>query len=843
MTTITKDHGFNLNAIPDNAESPSPALGKTFAAMGTVSDSCYFYDSGDYHISDGGFSARYFNENGCAPAGAVVTKVEYRLRVAPSGAASDFYCGDYKIYLSSSSSTSVLADHLVYDRQGARTDSGSDDDAEDDSDIYLNWRSTDYFNGESANQYWGFRVEDVFTGDTGMVDYFSFRIYYTIQSLNVIPEVSYIQVNNTAVGPGGSITVMLNNLQESFEVRLRCSNTGTEMSPASFNNITMSFPQLSNSQDHSHISISSGSSGDLTINSFYGCCEINEGWPIGGGDQYADYCMIEAADNSGWASGESNTLIADITPKQWGSFKINFRMALADSSWARCVYDPVQGYPASSNSDCLNYECYSIIINVIENPNPPMPAKVEIREVTVNYFMPYSVWLGQLPAYINMGDNLEIKGRVLDQFGNPFPNTMFGVHDAFQQVCAAKTTDASGNFIYNTSVPSGDIHCSRNMLFFVAYGHDCTYLNFAINIPSSMNLMTNAYAQSTIPRLNANLGFQVSDMTFFDPSGNPIWVSNDYVTSLFHIQSASDVNEDNYFYILQQYQRSQTDPFYGKPEILDRAKEIDYQLHKTFFDDVIDNTISQIGPGGFITYIGAGGFCASTLFGNPTGPAGCVIVMEMAAQDVLKGLGITLLKDAGASQQTIDMFSNSMTLTFALAGNPITIPGTITDVVYFDYQNSKNLDVLDAGYAGYRNNTRPFDVISYTSDGNNYSFDFTYNNERYSAKARTSGTTQNFNTGNKLPETVSVGPAFPNPFNPDVIIPYSLPQKSLVTIKVCSATGQVVSELVNGEKNTGYHSIAWDGKMIGRQELPSGLYILQLKACNKVKMMKLIYQK
>jgi subtilisin-like proprotein convertase family protein len=148
----------------------------------------------------------------CAPAGSYITNVEYRLRIDDTGDPLTFYCGDYEIYLGSASTPNFL----VYDNLGGRTDGGFDDDAEDDSDIYLNWRSTAAFNGEPANQALRVRVEDVYASDTGLINYFEFTIYWEIP----LPEISFSPSSLTPSCPQGQ-----NAASQTFEVWN--SGTGT----------------------------------------------------------------------------------------------------------------------------------------------------------------------------------------------------------------------------------------------------------------------------------------------------------------------------------------------------------------------------------------------------------------------------------------------------------------------------------------------------------------------------------------------------------------------------------------------------------------------------------------
>jgi len=66
---------------------------------------------------------------------------------------------------------------------------------------------------------------------------------------------------------------------------------------------------------------------------------------------------------------------------------------------------------------------------------------------------------------------------------------------------------------------------------------------------------------------------------------------------------------------------------------------------------------------------------------------------------------------------------------------------------------------------------------------------------------------------------------FPNPFNPETAIKFSLKEKSSVTLTVYSITGQKVVELVNGEMEKGFYEKKFDGT-----KLSSGVYIFRLSA-------------
>lgn len=127
----------------------------------------------DMTIDDNtGFAQGYRLRDASAPAGAQVTNLRYRTRIADGGDG-DFWCGDYEIWLFSGD---FAFEQRVYDNLGGATDGGYDDDAADDADIYLNWRSTSFFDGEDPNQWWGILIHDNLSGDDGLMNYVEFEI-------------------------------------------------------------------------------------------------------------------------------------------------------------------------------------------------------------------------------------------------------------------------------------------------------------------------------------------------------------------------------------------------------------------------------------------------------------------------------------------------------------------------------------------------------------------------------------------------------------------------------------------------------------------------------------------
>ncbi|MBM4168108.1 MAG: T9SS type A sorting domain-containing protein [Ignavibacteria bacterium] len=75
----------------------------------------------------------------------------------------------------------------------------------------------------------------------------------------------------------------------------------------------------------------------------------------------------------------------------------------------------------------------------------------------------------------------------------------------------------------------------------------------------------------------------------------------------------------------------------------------------------------------------------------------------------------------------------------------------------------------------------------------------------------------------------TLGPNYPNPFNPSTTITYEIQTPSEVTLKVFNMLGQEVSTLVNRYQSAGKYSVTFEAG-----NLPSGLYVYQLRAGSKV---------
>ncbi len=84
---------------------------------------------------------------------------------------------------------------------------------------------------------------------------------------------------------------------------------------------------------------------------------------------------------------------------------------------------------------------------------------------------------------------------------------------------------------------------------------------------------------------------------------------------------------------------------------------------------------------------------------------------------------------------------------------------------------------------------------------------------------------------------------YPNPFNPVTTIEYSLPEESNICIEVFNIKGQKVKQLVNAYKESGHHTIKWNGTDENNKPVGSGVYFYKVKTeksslINKMIMLK-----
>ena len=74
---------------------------------------------------------------------------------------------------------------------------------------------------------------------------------------------------------------------------------------------------------------------------------------------------------------------------------------------------------------------------------------------------------------------------------------------------------------------------------------------------------------------------------------------------------------------------------------------------------------------------------------------------------------------------------------------------------------------------------------------------------------------------------------YPNPFNPETTIAFSVPAAGLTTLKIYNLKGQVVRTLVNDTREAGNHNVVWNGKDDKGNSVSSGMYFYRVNNNDK----------
>ena len=83
------------------------------------------------------------------------------------------------------------------------------------------------------------------------------------------------------------------------------------------------------------------------------------------------------------------------------------------------------------------------------------------------------------------------------------------------------------------------------------------------------------------------------------------------------------------------------------------------------------------------------------------------------------------------------------------------------------------------------------------------------------------------------PKSYLIQSAYPNPFNPTIIINYNLSINTNVTITIHKITGQKIQTLINEFIVSGNHTINWNAK-----NYPSGIYLIRIQTNNNQQTLK-----
>ncbi len=94
-----------------------------------------------------------------------------------------------------------------------------------------------------------------------------------------------------------------------------------------------------------------------------------------------------------------------------------------------------------------------------------------------------------------------------------------------------------------------------------------------------------------------------------------------------------------------------------------------------------------------------------------------------------------------------------------------------------------------------------------------------------------------------IPKVFALDQNYPNPFNPTTRINYQLPVSGNVVVEVYNLRGEIVTTLVDGNMQAGFHSVEWNGLTSSGNQISSGVYLYRIQAGDFNKVRKMIMLK
>jgi len=86
-------------------------------------------------------------------------------------------------------------------------------------------------------------------------------------------------------------------------------------------------------------------------------------------------------------------------------------------------------------------------------------------------------------------------------------------------------------------------------------------------------------------------------------------------------------------------------------------------------------------------------------------------------------------------------------------------------------------------------------------------------------------------------------PNFPNPFNPETTISFSLSKASPAHLDIYNIRGQLVKSLIKGDLPQGDHKVVWNGRDFSGRPVASGVYLYRLQTGDYTRTLKMMLMK
>ncbi|BFN37441.1 Ig-like domain-containing protein [Fidelibacter multiformis] len=99
------------------------------------------------------------------------------------------------------------------------------------------------------------------------------------------------------------------------------------------------------------------------------------------------------------------------------------------------------------------------------------------------------------------------------------------------------------------------------------------------------------------------------------------------------------------------------------------------------------------------------------------------------------------------------------------------------------------------------------------------------------------------NSLSEIPQSITLHGNYPNPFNPETTIAFSMPEGQPVILSVYSINGTLIRRYARQTLSAGYHELTWDGRDQSGKEVSSGEYIYRVETPTQVSAGKMLFLK
>jgi flagellar hook assembly protein FlgD len=94
-----------------------------------------------------------------------------------------------------------------------------------------------------------------------------------------------------------------------------------------------------------------------------------------------------------------------------------------------------------------------------------------------------------------------------------------------------------------------------------------------------------------------------------------------------------------------------------------------------------------------------------------------------------------------------------------------------------------------------------------------------------------------------VPSNTVLKQNFPNPFNPETTIPYTVAAQGLVSLRIYNTLGQQVTTLVTDVHKPGFYRVVWDGRNSFGHQVASGIYMVRMSTADYSSVHKILLLK